>query len=430
MKNTREELSKFGIYQLRTIGREVGVKLPTTYNKNDLINEILDITSGKKEPYFKQTKKGRPPKDIMQGIVSSDQKLSEYLRLSREELFYLNDVSRDCESEEIDIEGLLLNCDDYKVVVPCVWSGKFCFVTENCVAIHNLKEGDYITGKAKYKISCNKSVLTQIISVNEERTVSESSQDKVENLDIIENPILSNAENAFISAVCPMKPKDRVLAVAENKKSLLIGMYTLVKSLATNPNNKVVCVLINCNFDVINIFESISGLTLLASAFDVEDSCQLGQYELALKHINRLCEVSNKNIIEVVIDVGAIIGVYNHSQDASQTFFELKTNFSSAKNLKNSLTIIYGLVYNTSGYSELDGLENLKITFPNDERSKDFRFKVDILHTERSGLLEVKSPLRTKIDSFVKNGEYELRHLELEKLVKSCRTKQDLMEKL
>ena len=432
MENTRDELLKFGIYQLRTIGREVGVKLPTTYNKNDLINEILSVTSGEKEPYFKQTKKGRPPKEIKQEIFDkSNQKLSDYLRVSREELFYLNDNSRDYESkEEIDINGLLLTCDDYKVIVPCKWSGNFCFVTENSVSVYNLREGDYIVGKAKIKLSCNRCVLTQVISVNGQSFVDESKQDIDNTLSVIESPLLSDAENVFIKSICPMEPRDRVLAVAENKKSLFIGMYSLVKNLVANPNNKVVCILTNCNFEEINVFGAIEVLTLIASAFDVEDSCQLGQYELALKHINRLCEESDKNIIEVIVDLGAIIGVYNHTQEANQTFYKLKTNFSSAKKLKNSLTIIYGLVYNTSGYSELDGLENLKITFPNDEYSRDFKFKIDILHTERSGFFEVKDLLRTKIDSFVKSGEYEERHLELERLVESCSVGQDLIERL
>lgn len=61
MNYQRENLIQLNIHTLRSIAREFGVKSPTTLNKDSLINEILLISQGKKQPHT-PTKKGRPPK--------------------------------------------------------------------------------------------------------------------------------------------------------------------------------------------------------------------------------------------------------------------------------------------------------------------------------------------------------------------------------
>ena len=55
------QLYEMDIHALRNIAREVGVKSPTTLTKKALIDEILQIESGNKQPCI-PTKKGRPPK--------------------------------------------------------------------------------------------------------------------------------------------------------------------------------------------------------------------------------------------------------------------------------------------------------------------------------------------------------------------------------
>ena len=56
------QLYEMDIHALRNIAREVGVKSPTTLTKKALIDEILQIESGNKQPCI-PTKKGRPPKN-------------------------------------------------------------------------------------------------------------------------------------------------------------------------------------------------------------------------------------------------------------------------------------------------------------------------------------------------------------------------------
>jgi hypothetical protein len=61
MKYYRELLQTHSLHDLRSLGREIGVRAPSKFTKSELIEEILLVDEGKKKPYF--TKRGRPDKD-------------------------------------------------------------------------------------------------------------------------------------------------------------------------------------------------------------------------------------------------------------------------------------------------------------------------------------------------------------------------------
>lgn len=60
----RDFYEQFGIYELRNIARDKGVKSPTLLNKNALITQIMEIDDGSLEPTFRTSKQGRPFKPI------------------------------------------------------------------------------------------------------------------------------------------------------------------------------------------------------------------------------------------------------------------------------------------------------------------------------------------------------------------------------
>jgi hypothetical protein len=64
-------LEKMGIYDLRNLGREVGVKSPTSKAKKEIIDEIIKIKTGLMEPAPK-SKKGAPPKSSYMGKINLD----------------------------------------------------------------------------------------------------------------------------------------------------------------------------------------------------------------------------------------------------------------------------------------------------------------------------------------------------------------------
>lgn len=54
---TKEQLEGMHLHDLRAIGRNIGVKSPTSKTKTELINKILAVFKGEEKPYF--TKVGR-----------------------------------------------------------------------------------------------------------------------------------------------------------------------------------------------------------------------------------------------------------------------------------------------------------------------------------------------------------------------------------
>ena len=67
MKYDREYLNLTNVHALRNIAREIGVRAPCSLKKQVLIDEIMLIESGKKEPH-KKSNKGRPVKNGVQNI--------------------------------------------------------------------------------------------------------------------------------------------------------------------------------------------------------------------------------------------------------------------------------------------------------------------------------------------------------------------------
>ena len=92
MKYTKEELYDFDIYSLRYLGRNIGVKAPTSLKKAELIENILSVQNGKIPPYT--TKRGRPVlhkklspleeiEQIIQRIIKdNEEKIKQELRES------------------------------------------------------------------------------------------------------------------------------------------------------------------------------------------------------------------------------------------------------------------------------------------------------------------------------------------------------------
>ncbi len=57
------QLQKLPLHKLRDLGREKGVKAPTSLKKSELIVAIANIESGKTQPKFNDKNRGRPVLD-------------------------------------------------------------------------------------------------------------------------------------------------------------------------------------------------------------------------------------------------------------------------------------------------------------------------------------------------------------------------------
>ena len=62
------KLKSYNLSELRTLGREIGVKAPTTKRKDELINAIINILDGVTPPH--NTTRGRP--ELNRGIMTNE----------------------------------------------------------------------------------------------------------------------------------------------------------------------------------------------------------------------------------------------------------------------------------------------------------------------------------------------------------------------
>ena len=171
---TKESLDKLGIYELRTIAREIGVYSPTLLKKDEIINKILNIINGVEEPYVKTTKQGRPPKAISQltdlaGIFSQQSKdnfvystdyKKDYKCSFRSNLNYSTDGA-------LSFAGYFHKVNDHAIVHKDINEAKI-IIKPVLFCEYGLKEGDFIEGNCSYKNEDKCYVVDSIKSINGE----------------------------------------------------------------------------------------------------------------------------------------------------------------------------------------------------------------------------------------------------------------------
>lgn len=79
------DLKACGIYELREIGRQIGVQHPTMRKRNDLENEIRLILDHKKLPWRENPKIGRKAKKLNISFVDEIYR-QEYIAMLTEQL--------------------------------------------------------------------------------------------------------------------------------------------------------------------------------------------------------------------------------------------------------------------------------------------------------------------------------------------------------
>ncbi|MBQ0017376.1 MAG: hypothetical protein KBT30_01945 [Clostridiales bacterium] len=64
MRDKKSYYERYGIYELRKIARDKGVKSPTILRRSEIIEKIELIESGIEKPCFNSKNRGRPAKEI------------------------------------------------------------------------------------------------------------------------------------------------------------------------------------------------------------------------------------------------------------------------------------------------------------------------------------------------------------------------------
>ncbi|MBQ3494035.1 MAG: hypothetical protein IJA69_01325, partial [Clostridia bacterium] len=177
------QLNKLGIYELRNLAREAGVKAPTTKRRETLIEQIKEnIESGAFTPDLTK-KAGRPAKrfykveNMLTGfLTNSDSELDERLncfdnRDSLDGYFSQSLEFDDVEDEIIDAQGILraTSKGTYYFMNNKGNRKIFVVVPPEEIRKYSLIEGDMVEGQANYIAQRNMGMMSEIQVVNSKK---------------------------------------------------------------------------------------------------------------------------------------------------------------------------------------------------------------------------------------------------------------------
>ncbi len=182
-KYSKEELNDIGIFELRSIARNVGVKSPTTKRHNDLVNAILRVQNGEDKVF--STNKGRPPKKMsfvpsLSEYEKSEGQTSEFKYTNEQDdnlVFCANGGEKGINKEYVPCGGILRGAEDGRYIYNHMEAIKYITVNNNFVKKYNLKVGDYVIGKA-VETSFKTGYLVDVLDVNFKDVTNEDCEKK------------------------------------------------------------------------------------------------------------------------------------------------------------------------------------------------------------------------------------------------------------
>ena len=161
-----KQLNELNIYALRELARSTGVVSPTSKKKDELINEIIAIKTGKQQPQFAKVRQGRPPKGGNYNFQNID-KDYEYPRSTLTNILKLNQETAVYESgESSTISGYVELLENGSALL---WVNKETshiayFIPNSILASYKLKMGDFIIASAETTV--DQKVVKELLTIN------------------------------------------------------------------------------------------------------------------------------------------------------------------------------------------------------------------------------------------------------------------------
>ncbi len=407
-KLTADELMKQHFNILRDLGREIGVKSPTSKNKEELITEILAIQNGELEPH-KQGFHGAPIKmqkaDLSEFYDTTDfngneaeggaSQGCEAAHLTRRPDYFRENGERTTlkakDKDSLVCEGVLEQCaagygflraNNYEN------SDKDVYVSLINIKRFNLRRGDKVKCIAKKVRENDLPALQDVIAIND---LEPQVFLRRENFDDLlpyyptEKIRLETKDGAndvslrLLDFFAPLGMGQRGLIVAPPKT----GKTTLLKKIAQSieknyPEIKLIVLLIDERpEEVTDIKRSVSG-EVVFSTFDENAEHHVRAAELVINRAKRLVEVG-QNVVILMDSITRLTRAYNNTIESSgktlsggldpAAMYGPKRFFGAARNIENggSLTVLSTALVDTGSrmddviYEEFKGTGNMEI---------------------------------------------------------------------
>jgi len=391
-KFSKEQFEEIGIFELRHIARELGVRSPTNKRKGDLIEEIVEAS--KKGPVPKQEDKprrGRPPKAIFKDTLKPP-RASTYqpkVEISREEKVVCEEGTPVQELEtrsgvlEIMQDGYgFLRAKNYES-----GSGD-SYISALKIRKSGLKKGDYIVAKVRQACDNRPAGVISIEQVNGRQPNSAYNRPHFDSLtpiypDELYRLEMPNVRNDFaircIDLVAPIGKGQRAMIVSPPKAGKTTLLKLIAKSISKNfPQSHLMVLLVDERpEEVTDMQRSIEG-EVIYSTFDEMPEHHTKAAELVLERAKRLVE-HGEDVVILMDSLTRLARAYNMViAPTGRTLsggidpgalHNPKRFFGAARNIEfgGSLTIIATALIDTGSrmddviYEEFKGTGNMEI---------------------------------------------------------------------
>ena len=416
-KLSAQELSEEHFSVLRELGRAIGVKSPTSKNKEELIADILAIQNGDLKPR-EAGQHGAPvkmqkadlsrfyepilpnedsPVEEKEGVDTDDEKLANEERAAKEATAYNAQRNkrmtfRDVESADSFVsEGVLEQCGaGYGFLRANNYenSDSDVYVSLLNIKKYNLRRGDKVKCVARKVRENDLPALQDVIAINDldpQLFLRRKNFDDLLPYYPTEKIRLETKDGAndvslrLIDLFAPLGMGQRGLIVAPPKT----GKTTLLKKIAqsiekNHPEIKLIVLLIDERpEEVTDIKRSVSG-EVVFSTFDENAEHHVRAAELVINRAKRLVEVG-QNVVILMDSITRLARAYNNTIESSGktlsggldpvAMYGPKRFFGAARNIENggSLTVLSTALVDTGSrmddyiYEEFKGTGNMEI---------------------------------------------------------------------
>lgn len=424
----KEELEKMGIYQLRVYARQVGVKLATTLRKADLVDAVLKIMSGEKERYIKTTKKGRPPKEIL-NINTTSLSQSEPLfvvpnsyEYGIEGLFSKKlDTYKRKDDKTYEIVGLLdIFANGTGLIVPLNANDKLCYIGEETINNFKLLRGDMVSAMGHDIGDSMPYVLDEVVSVNghEPNVVREKIVDaKKINGETFRVNTANNLVRIYNLTDTKINKGDRILIAGQDRRVLPQASFNISSILNTANDVNIVVIVTNVSEEYISSYSGLKNAVCIGATFGQPKEMQLKMVSLGMAYVKNLLKYENKDVVCIVPDVDEIIKTCM-PEDEERCVLMFKKFFACAENVANaSLTVSLGINITSEIFKEFETNENVYLKTCGIDEAKQLSYKFNWISCSRNELADVinsSSGYGYTLASFLKRGNYVDRQRQIE----------------
>ncbi|MCK9574510.1 MAG: hypothetical protein WCX32_03315 [Clostridia bacterium] len=374
-----ENLDTLSIFELRNLGRQLGVYSPTLYKKQELIDQIMQIINGDIAPHIRKTNQGRPPKslistpDIMEAFINkAGNNRKNYDYKSPMEFSYESVANYNADYKTKNFKQVLDQSDDSTVngIVEIINSNlgflhvdfikslsNGIYISPTLINKYNLRSGDVVTAKTNNLLK--ETSVADVLSVNQQNL-------KVD-FECLE-PVIPNKQIKFDdmpkdALITPVYYGQRILITSSEQSLNDQYINSLIKSAQNNEDAKIVYFGIDQPPEYITILNQYKNIETYCLQFSLSFEVRIRVATLVLEYCKRLCE-QGKNVILFFNGLEKLVEAYsmlfqsqnNTSQISvnnynlsnvyfSKAVYAIKKYFASGRSLKDfSLTIFAGIV--------------------------------------------------------------------------------------